>query len=296
MLWEELREEEFEEAIKRSGGLCVLPLGCLEKHGQHLPVGTDYFEALDTVIEASRSEEAVVFPTGAWLGEVSCFHSIKNPQGAKLNGCIGIKQSTILTVLEELCDEIARNGFDKILIVNCHGGNIALLKHFIRCQTYGEKPYATMSTFALDFHATAPKRLLEAIRVRHADFDYVTDDDLKALESYAKTGYGGGHADFRETSLMLFHNEELVSPESYEKESGLSTHVSDKLTDLGVETPNAWLANFPSSYEALPPHGASKTIGKLMFTLSVERLAKIFKAIKEDTSATKYAIAQRIFE
>ena len=42
MRWEDLREEEFESAIEKSKGLCVLPLGCLENHGQHLPVGTDY--------------------------------------------------------------------------------------------------------------------------------------------------------------------------------------------------------------------------------------------------------------
>ena len=46
MKWEYLREEEFEEAIERCGGLCVIPLGCLEKHGQHLPVGTDSLKCI----------------------------------------------------------------------------------------------------------------------------------------------------------------------------------------------------------------------------------------------------------
>ncbi|MBE6644224.1 MAG: creatininase family protein [Ruminococcaceae bacterium] len=287
MLWEELREEEFEEAIKKSRGLCVLPLGCLEKHGQHLPVGTDYFEAMDAVKEAAEIEDAVIFPTGAWLGEVSCFHSFKNPSKVRLCGCIGIKQSTILTVLEELCDEIARNGFDKILIVNCHGGNIALLKHFIRCQTYTEKRYSTMSTFALDFRMMSPARLIDTVRKRKKEFSYVTEEDIKTIESYAEKGYGGGHADFRETSLILAHNENLVAVENYEKESGISTHKSDKLTNMGVDSPNAWLLNFPSSYEAYPPHGASKTIGRLMLALSAERLAKIFKTIKDDPSLIK---------
>ena len=41
MLWENLREEEFEGAIEKSNGVCIVPVGCLEKHGQHLPVGTD---------------------------------------------------------------------------------------------------------------------------------------------------------------------------------------------------------------------------------------------------------------
>ena len=32
MRWEDLREEEFKDAIDRCGGLCVLPIGCIEKH------------------------------------------------------------------------------------------------------------------------------------------------------------------------------------------------------------------------------------------------------------------------
>ena len=34
-----MREEEFKSAIEKSGGLCVMCLGCMEKHGQHLPKG-----------------------------------------------------------------------------------------------------------------------------------------------------------------------------------------------------------------------------------------------------------------
>jgi creatinine amidohydrolase len=296
MLWQELREEEFENALKKSGGLCVIPLGCLEKHGQHLPTGTDYFEAMDTVSEAAAIEDAVIFPIGAWVGEVSCFHAFKAPEKVKLQGCIGIKQSTILTVLEEICDEIARNGFNKILFVNCHGGNIALLKHFIRCQSYEGKPYATMSTFALDFHATAPNRLIDTVRKRKKEFPYVTEEDVRTLENYRKTGYGGAHADFRETSLILAHDSTLVSPESYEKECGISTHASDLLEKLGVDSPNQWLANFPASYEAFPPHGASESIGRLIRTLSAQRLAKIFKTIKDDDTAVRISDTGNLFE
>ena len=287
MRWENLREEEFETAIKKSGGLCILPLGCLEKHGQHLPVGTDYIEAVDIIEEAVKLEDAVIFPTGAWLGEVSCFHSFSDPGRAKVRGCIGIKQSTLLLVLEELCDEIARNGFSKILIVNCHGGNIALLKHFIRSQSYEGKPYATMSTFALDFGALAPMRLIEAVKTRKDDFPYVTDKDIEVLKEYSKTGYGGGHADFRETALIMAHDRALVAEGRYDAECGLSNHRTDYLSKLGVDAPNLWLANHPSSYDALPPHGASAALGRVMVTLSAERLAKIFKVLKEDDTCVQ---------
>lgn len=287
MKWENLREEEFDAAIKKSGGLCILPLGCLEKHGQHLPVGTDYIEAQDVVDAALQLEDAVVFPTGAWLGEVSCFHAFSDPARARLRGCIGIKQSTLLTVLGELCDEIARNGFTKILIVNCHGGNIAMLKHFIRSQTYEGKPYATMSTFALDFGALTPMKLIETVKTRKESFPDVTEKDIETLKGYIKTGWGGGHADFRETSLVMAHDPSLVAEDRYEAEGGLSIHRTDYLSRLGVDAPNLWLANHPSSYDALPPYGASAAIGRVMVTLSAERLAKIFKVLKEDDTCVQ---------
>ena len=50
MNWECLREDQFQEAIERSGGVCVLPLGCLERHGAYCPVGTDSLKALRHVI------------------------------------------------------------------------------------------------------------------------------------------------------------------------------------------------------------------------------------------------------
>ena len=41
MLWEYLREEEFPAMLERSHRVCAFAIGCLEKHGQHLPLGTD---------------------------------------------------------------------------------------------------------------------------------------------------------------------------------------------------------------------------------------------------------------
>jgi creatinine amidohydrolase len=289
MLWENLREEEFDLAIEKSGGLCVIPLGCLEKHGQHLPVGTDYFEASSIVKRASEIEEVMIFEPGAWLGEVSCFHSFDDPGEVKYRGCIGIKQETLLRVLEELCDEIARNGFRKILIVNCHGGNIAFLKHFLRCQSYERKKYATLSTFALAFGDIAPKKLYNTALQRKKDFPYLTDADFDTLKRFAESGTGGGHADFRETSLMMNINESLVAPDRFEAECGESNHRTDYLAELGVDSVNSWLSNYPASYEALPPHGASSTIGRAMSDISTERLAHIFKVIKNDEDCVRSA-------
>ena len=289
MLWENLREHEFENAISRSGGLCVLPLGCLEKHGQHLPVGTDYFEATEIAVRAAEIEDTVIFPVGAWVGEVSCFHAIKNPEKAKLCGCIGIKQETLLLVLRELCDEIHRNGFRKILIVNGHGGNTAMLRHFLRCQTYEEKPYATLMTSAFAFRDIDPKRLYNTVRAKKSDFPYLSDEDMATLERFSKTGTGGGHGDIRETSLIMQYDESLVAKDRYDAESGISNHRTDYLAKAGIESANAWLANFPASYEAYAPHGASRAIGRAMLEVCARRLSDIFALIKNDEDCVRSA-------
>src|ERR1044071_5706575 len=39
--WEELTAEDFAKAIEKSQGTCLLPFGIVEKHGPHLPLGTD---------------------------------------------------------------------------------------------------------------------------------------------------------------------------------------------------------------------------------------------------------------
>ena len=60
--WEELTAADFTHAIEQSKGACVLPIGILEKHGPHLPLGTDLLNVRYAVLHATEKEFAVVFP------------------------------------------------------------------------------------------------------------------------------------------------------------------------------------------------------------------------------------------
>ena len=291
MRWEYLREEEFEDAIERSGGLCVLPIGCIEKHGQHLPVGCDSIHSKNLVEMAAKLEDVVIFPTGMWLGDVTAYHSVYGDGMIKAHnrGGIGIKTTTLLTVLEELCDEIARNGFRKILIVNGHGGNVNLLGQFTRAQGYYPKPYATMYTGYVN-NDVRPENLYPILLNRKEEFSYLTDEDWAVLEKFSKTGTGGGHADFRETALMYAFCPEYVAADRFEAESGLSTHRSDYLAKEGVHLTLDWGSNFPNQYNGFAPIGCSENIGKAMATIAAERLARIFKMLKEDEDCVRMAM------
>ena len=54
--WEELTAPDFVSAIHQSQGVCVLPFGILEKHGAHLPLGTDLLDVRFAVLNAVKQE------------------------------------------------------------------------------------------------------------------------------------------------------------------------------------------------------------------------------------------------
>ncbi len=282
MNWEYLREEEFDDAIARSKGVCVIPLGCLEKHGQHLPMGTDTLKAIGLVEDAAAIEEVTVFPAGMWLGDVCGFHADPYPERSRKRGGIGINPHTLLTVLEELCDEIARNGFRKILILNSHGGNIDFLGYFVRAVNYKNKNYAVMWSQVTDKNIHSPQNMYPIVLERREEFPYLTDEDMEALRKFSETGCGGGHADWRETALMMHYYPDTVAPDRFDAESGLSIHRVDHLEAAGFKSGLFWPLNFPNAYHGYPPFGCSANIGRAMAYLLVERLVKMFKTLKED--------------
>lgn len=60
--WEELTAGDFRAAILQSQGVCLLPFGILEKHGPHLPIGTDLINVCYAFPQAVQQEYALVFP------------------------------------------------------------------------------------------------------------------------------------------------------------------------------------------------------------------------------------------
>lgn len=278
MLWQDLREEEFESAIERSKGLCILPMGCLEKHGQHLPVGTDYYTSALVARLAAEIEDAVVFPTGFWVGDVSGYHARKNV--TKNHGGIGMKTQTLLHTMEELCDEIARNGFTKILIFNGHGGSMALIRKFIEEQTRKGKPYKVFYCGSKDGARCQPEPFLKEITENRAEYPMITDTDIAVMQSWVPTGYQGGHANFLETAYVFGERPELIRPDKYYAEDGLNNHRTDYLTKQGISMGGDWSARYPNMYSGAAPHGCSQSIGEVMIKIHVKRALRVFRTIK----------------
>jgi creatinine amidohydrolase len=123
--WEELTAGDFQSAVQKSGGTCLLPFGIIEKHGPHLPLGTDLINVRYVSEHAAEQEYTVVFPP-YFYGQI--FEARHEP------GTLAYSARLQLELLQETTDEMARNGCKKILIVNGHGGNNNFLPYFAQSQ------------------------------------------------------------------------------------------------------------------------------------------------------------------
>lgn len=272
MLWENLREEEFENAIKESKGLCILPVGCLEKHGQHLPVGTDVIHITEIAKRAAEIETAMVFPT-MYFGE-------KTGAG-EFKGTVIFSPELRLQILKETCSEIYRNGFDKILIYNGHGGNQSMISYFSRGLLYEKTPYSVFY-YSLGSDFATPKKLL------NEGYKYLTTEDRKVLQSYNDEKKRFGHADFIETGWVYGTRPETVRLDKVYDESYESTHLFDDFNKLRINTPFSWMANFPNSYEGDMHDGMNERIARAMVDYSVGKLCEVIKFLKTETVSDEY--------
>ena len=103
MQWEHLTAQEFAEAVRQTG-VCIIAMGVVEKHSEHLPLGTDFLNGHKLACLAAEKEPAVVFPPFYFgqIYEARCFP-----------GTITLKPTLLLELLLGVLDEIGRNGFGK---------------------------------------------------------------------------------------------------------------------------------------------------------------------------------------
>jgi len=246
--WEDLTGPDFIQAIHQSQGVCVLPFGIIEKHGPHLPLGTDLLDVRFAVFNAVKQEYAVVFPE-YYFGQI--FEARHQP------GTVAYSLSTQLTLLQETVSEMARNGCKKIVIVNGHGGNESLLPLFAQAQLASPRDYVVY-VFGLPNTNVAGRP--------------------------GKSDPEDMHAGETETSSMLIARPDLVHMDRANQESGADQN-RDPLPK-GVYTGIWWYARFPNHY-AGKGQDATRALGEFDQKEWSRQIAEAIKAIKADTQSLK---------
>ncbi|MBE6591879.1 MAG: creatininase family protein [Ruminococcaceae bacterium] len=280
--WLYTTAKDFPLLVERSKKTVIVPVGCVEKHGLHLPMGQDIIQVSYLAYEASKLEEVCVFPDFTF-GDVP---------GAHPAGNIGIPNSTQMLLLEQLCDEMAKSGFEKILLYNGHGGNGCWLNQFMRNMEAKKKPYSVFyMMLKLWCHKDMAKMILEqgsgAIpELTKEDEDYLIDCLNRNIER--------GHACLGETAYMMGISPESVHMEYLGVESGLNTHASDPYKDFDVKMVDGfWPVDYPNELCGHDPVGCNERMGKASIRLETERLARNIKMLKEDTQLRKWAMERQ---
>lgn len=279
MLWTDILSGQFEAAVEESKRTCVLVVGCVEHHGKHLPLGQDVIHAGGVVEIAAKKEPVVIFPH-MYFGE---------KQGAgEFKGTIMFSSKLMFDILTESCQEIARNGFNKIILVSGHGGNTAMLNNFARSVLHDKNEFMV---FVYQSSRSWPKvqEMLDMIDNGQRDyFPELLDSDIEVLRNHVKTNTTSGHGCLRETAITLGLRPELVDMSKVNAVSGTSVHYMDHITNAGFYTPFAWMADYPNSYSSDAHDGNNERIGRSMVKYASDKMAAAFKVIKEDTACEAY--------
>ncbi len=209
VIWAEMTVEEIREYLEKRPTV-ILPLGCTEQHGYHLPTSVDILNAEEIAKRASAEIGVVVMPT------VNYSYS-----GGELPGTVNVSPNVLTLYIEEICLSLAAQGVRNIVILLGHGGSenttalMAFRDMFLRKHRHLDVALAIVM----------PPLLVGDLAVIPP---FLNGDDVKELFRE-----GDWHAGKTETSLMLYWAPELVHMDRIR-------YDSDELLNMMREDPDAY--------------------------------------------------------
>jgi len=187
MRWEELSVPDIDR-LDRDRTVVILPVGSVEQHGRHMPVGTDTILAHSVALEAAgRLKNRVAVLPPPWYGFSA--HHMRFP------GTVTLRAETMMALVEDIAASVIAHGFRRLLILNGHGGNngvIDVLASKLGHRFYGKARIASLTYFQLASRAIAELRESRPGGMGHAcEFETAmmqhVRPDLVAIERAAVT-------------------------------------------------------------------------------------------------------------
>jgi creatinine amidohydrolase len=113
-LWlDELSTVEIAEAAMQ-GRVVIFPVGCVEEHGEHLPLCTDSIQAEYVALEVARKTGCLIAPPFRY----GIIHA-----GRNFPGSLTIQFNTLFNVAKDILSELSRNGFNRLIVLSGHAGS-----------------------------------------------------------------------------------------------------------------------------------------------------------------------------
>jgi len=244
---EELTAPDFVKAVEKSSKTGIIPIGVFEKHGPHMPLGTDLYMSREYSLRAAEQEYTVVFP---W------YYFSQINEARHQPGTISYSPELIWKVLQETLDELNRNGFEKIIIVNGHGGNNAFLNYFGMAQLSEPRDYALYWFRPEDSREVNKKA-----------------EGLTQVDKYDQ------HAGNSESSEMAAAQPGKIHLGRAGEQSGVDLERMKNLKYIysGIW----WYASYPNHYSG-DGSKANAEAGELLIEHTVSQLVEMIKQVKTD--------------
>jgi creatinine amidohydrolase/Fe(II)-dependent formamide hydrolase-like protein len=256
MTWTDVKE------YLETNDMVIIPLGSTEQHGPHMPLGTDYYEAVGTSKMISGRTGVVVAPV-LWVG-YSVYHS-------GFPGTLSLKPETMEQVLFESVEMLMKYGFRRFMFFNYHGGNNIVQQRVIHRINHTTEAIATS--------------------IGHGS----------PIQQSEEGEFFDWHAGKSETSIMLYLKPELVRMERAEKPTIHFSPKTEKLGKLAQEHPelgSVWNSLFGVPVETKKggashelssngvwsfsdPKSATEEIGRETVNSMVETAVKFIEAWKK---------------
>jgi creatinine amidohydrolase len=131
-----LTRPEVEEYLKKCD-VVLFPVGSTEQHGKHMAIDNDAFTALEISKRVAKKTDVVV---------ASPLYFGYSPHHMPFKGSITLSFDTLVDVYREVCESLLHHGFNKVVIMNAHGGNTNAISEALRRiqQDTGKRVYSVM--------------------------------------------------------------------------------------------------------------------------------------------------------
>lgn len=235
--------QEVEAYLKQSRGI-IVPIGSTEQHGPTGFIGTD---ALCPELIAGGIGDRL----GAMVAPTVSVGMAQHHLG--FAGSITLRPSTLMAVVQDMVNSLARHGFDRFFFLNGHGGNIATLNAAFS-EIYAEASLGTAGHNRPRLRCTLQNWW-----------------DCEGVKAIAEKEFGeseGSHATCTEVSLTYYGHPERAARVRHNR-------LSPKLAPCGpIYDADDYRRRFPDGRIGSDPSLATPEIGKRLFDAAVRDIAE----------------------
>jgi creatinine amidohydrolase len=237
VMMSELSWSEYGRRLKEEDAVLFLPVGALEQHGHHLPLGTDWMMGTYIARRAAEKVGGIVAPPVTYAAR----SQIRTGGGPHQMGGVNLRHETLIYTVHDVLLELARHGAKKIAVIDAHYENRFILD---------EACYRA----AQDLESKGNK---EVTIVKILYPERIKPETLTKV--YAGLKYPGldlEHAGILETSMMMYCHPDLVRMDKVVQE-GAADFPGYDVFPVRPE----WV---PASGCLSPPKGSARELGELL--------------------------------